>query len=246
MGGAAALLSRRAAAFAALAALLAAYYASAEHLWDADRWWDVAFTAFALIPAVFGLVWAVLSLRRSPGLLPVALAFGGLAFAFDAAGWNTPSDFAKLAGVTAVAFWFLSWFEAVTWVVLVSVIVPWVDAYSVWRGPTRTIATEHEGVLDKLTFAFQQPGEPVSADLGLPDLLFFALYLAAAARFRLRVGWTWLAMSLSFGATFAFAVGFDLDGLPALPLLSAAFLLPNADLLWRAVRRRRRAAPDST
>jgi hypothetical protein len=33
-------------------------------------------------------------------------------------------------------------------------------------------------------------------------------------------------------------VAFDVIGLPALPLLSMAFLLVNADLLWRAVRRR--------
>ena len=44
-------------------------------------------------------------------------------------------------------------------------------------------------------------------------------------------------MTASFGATIAFAVWLDLGGLPALPLLSLAFLLANADLLWREVRR---------
>jgi hypothetical protein len=37
----------------------------------------------------------------------------------------------------------------------------------------------------------------------------------------------------------ALATYFDVGGLPALPLLSLGFLLPNADLLWRAVRRAR-------
>ncbi|MDX6513923.1 MAG: hypothetical protein QOE36_3427, partial [Gaiellaceae bacterium] len=73
--------------------------------------------------------------------------------------------------------------------------------------------------------------------------LFFAVFLAAAARFRLRVGWTWLAMTLSFGATVALAVWRDLNGLPALPLLSVGFLLPNVDLIWRRLRRPR---PDQT
>ena len=50
-------------------------------------------------------------------------------------------------------------------------------------------------------------------------------------------------MTLSFGATMALAVYFDLSGLPALPLLSLGFLLPNADLLWREVARRRRRLP---
>ena len=48
----------------------------------------------------------------------------------------------------------------------------------------------------------------------------------------------------SFGATIALAVSgalervFDLGGLPALPLLSVAFLLVNANLLWRHLRPR--------
>ena len=77
------------------------------------------------------------------------------------------------------------------------------------------------------------PGEHASANLGLPDLLFFAFFLAACVRFRLRTGWTWVAMALSFGATLAIAVWLDLGGLPALPGLSIAFLGVNGDLLWR-------------
>jgi len=46
-------------------------------------------------------------------------------------------------------------------------------------------------------------------------------------------------MTLSFGATMALAVYFDVTGLPALPLLSLGFLLPNADLLWEEFPRRR-------
>jgi hypothetical protein len=45
-------------------------------------------------------------------------------------------------------------------------------------------------------------------------------------------------MALSFGTTLALAVGFNVAGLPALPLLSAAFVLPNADLIWRAYKER--------
>ena len=70
----------------------------------------------------------------------------------------------------------------------------------------------------------------------MPDLLFFALFLGAAARWKLRVRLTWLAMTLSFGATLALTVWFDISGLPALPLLSFGFLAPNADILWRRLR----------
>ena len=95
---------------------------------------------------------------------------------------------------------------------------------------------EHQHQLfTTLSFAFPIPGEHGSANLGLPDLLFFGVFLAATARFGLRRNVTWLCMTLSFGATMALAVGFDLSGLPALPLLSLAFLAPNADLLWRRI-----------
>jgi hypothetical protein len=50
-------------------------------------------------------------------------------------------------------------------------------------------------------------------------------------------------MTLSFGATLAAAVWLDVGGLAALPLLSAAFVIPNADLLWRSFRSRREENP---
>jgi hypothetical protein len=120
--------------------------------------------------------------------------------------------------------------------VIVALIIPWVDAYSVWRGPTNTIVHHHEGVFERLSFAFPVPGENQTANLGIPDLLFFALFLAAAAQFKLRTTLTWLLMTASFGVTIAIAVWLDLGGLPALPLLSLAFLLANGDLLWRRLR----------
>jgi hypothetical protein len=92
-----------------------------------------------------------------------------------------------------------------------------------------------------LSFAFRFPGEHNYATLGIPDLLFFALFLAAAARFRLRVAATWIAMILLLGATIALAVWLDLRGLPALPALSLGFLAPNADLIWRTAERLRLA-----
>jgi len=80
------------------------------------------------------------------------------------------------------------------------------------------------------------PGEDSAANLGLPDLLFFSLFLAAAARFGLRVYLTWILLVASFGATIAIAVAWNKPGLPALPLLSVGFVLANADLLWTRLR----------
>ena len=229
----------RAAALLALGTALGLYYAFHGRLWDASTWWDISFVAVVLIPACFALVWLVLPLRVGRGLFPVAITLGVLAWAFHVAGWSGAENFCKLFGVSALGFWFLAYFEALSWVVLVSLIIPWVDAYSVWRGPTKVIVTQHREVFTNFSFAFPIPGEVNAANLGLPDLLFFALFLAAAARFELRVGWTWLLMTLSFGATLALAVWRDLGGLPALPLLALGFLLANGDLIWARVRSER-------
>ena len=93
-----------------------------------------------------------------------------------------------------------------SWVVLVACIIPWVDAYSVWRGPTKQIVANHAHVFDVLSFAFPVPGEHAAANLGVPDLLFFALFLGAAARFGLRVLSTFVALVAGLGLTIAATV----------------------------------------
>jgi hypothetical protein len=142
------------------------------------------------------------------------------------------ANFVKIAAVVAVAWWFLSFFETLSWVLLIAVLIIPVDIFSVARGPTKEIVENQPQVFNALSIAFPIPGEHNSAQLGLPDVLFFSLFLAAADRFGLRVRLTWLLMALSFGATLALAVGFDISGLPALPLLSVAFVLANADRFW--------------
>jgi Na+/H+-dicarboxylate symporter len=239
VGGAPALLSRRRlAALAALVAALAAYYSSAESWWNASLWWDVAWIAGVEIPAVFALVYLVVPLARTRGLPLIALALVAFAVVTTAAGLGTVANFAKLAAVTAVAFWLLSYLEDLALIVVVAAIIPFVDAWSVWRGPTHEIVTQRRHIFTTLSFAFPVPGEHGSANLGLPDLLFFAIFLGASVRFGLRSRWTWLAMTASFGATLAISVAFEIGGLPALPGLSIGFLLVNGDLLWRKLRRR--------
>jgi hypothetical protein len=231
----------RAAALLGGVAALALYDVFHARLWNASTWWDVAFIAAVLMPLTFALVWLALPLRTARGLLPVGIALAVLTYVLHVAGWRTPENILKVFAVTLIGFWFLGYFETAAWVVLVALIIPWVDAYSVWKGPTKVIVTHHEQVFTTLSYAFPIPGEHTAANLGLPDLLFFSLFLAAAARFALRPAWTWLALTASFGATIAIAVAAKLAGLPALPLLSVGFLLPNADLLWAKVRASRNA-----
>jgi hypothetical protein len=237
VGGAAAVLKRRAAAFTVLAAALAVYYTTSDFWPNLSLWWDVAFLAVLLVPAVFALVYAALPFWRAPlthlGLL--ALAFVAAAVAFQSAGLDSLASFAKLGATAAAAFVFLAVFESATWVALIAALIPWVDVYSVFWGPTSKILKHPKGI-SALSFGFPIPGEEGVASLGLPDLLFFALFLGAAARFRLRVAATFALMALSFGVTTALAAWTD-RALPATPLLSVGFLVANADLLWAAWRR---------
>jgi hypothetical protein len=246
VGRAAAVLDRRrTAAFVALAVVVGVYYDTHESWFRLSLWGSIAWLCFLVIPAVFGFVWLALPAWAAPLrlLLAATFAFSVAAVVLQATGASPVANFAKLGAMTFGAWCFLRFFEELSWVVLVAFIVPFVDSYSVWRGPTNTIVTKHVQVFDALSFTFPVPGVDGGAKLGLPDLLFFALFLGAAARWRLRTGWTWICLVASIGGTISLATLLEVDGLPALPLLSAGFLFPNADLLWHAVRDRNARDP---
>jgi len=236
---AAALLSApRALALAGLTLALAVYTAGADHLWDAGLTADVAFLTAVLFPATLLVPWITLPLARARGLLVVGLALVVFAVLCRLAHLDVLFNLAKLFALVAIGFWFLSYFETVAWAVLIALIIPVVDAISVWRGPTNYVVSEKPGVFEDVSIAFRIPGEDSSANLGPPDILFFALFLAAAERFGLRVGWTWLAMTALLSLTLVLTVTTDVAGLPALPAICIGFLLPNADLIWRELRRK--------
>jgi hypothetical protein len=230
-----------AAAVLAVVAALSVYYAISESLADLPTWGDVAFVAFLLIPAFFVLTLLALPLSRVESRLlgGAVLALVVLTAMLEIADLDVAANFVKFAAVTAAGWWFLSFFEAISWVLLVALLIIPVDIFSVFRGPTKVIVEQQPQVFDLLSIAFPLPGEANSAQLGLPDVLFFALFLGATLVFGLRTVPTWIAMTLSFGLTLTLAVAAEIGGLPALPLLSAAFVLVNADLIWKRRQRHR-------
>ena len=235
----------RAAAVLAVFAALAVYYGVSESLFGLPVWGDVAFVGLVLMPAFFSVTWLALPLWRAapPTVLAATIvALAALAALFSLVGLDIAANFTKFAAVTAAGWWFLAFFEAVSWVLLVALLIVPVDIYSVFRGPTKVIVEQQPQVFDALSIAFPLPGEVNSAQLGLPDVLFFALFLGATVRFALRPGLTWVLMTLSFGATLALAVELSIGGLPALPFLSAAFVLANGDRIWGRLRGVRVAA----
>ena len=181
----------RAAALLGVLTLLAVYYGVSESLPDLGLWGDVAFVGLVLIPAFFSLTWLALPLWRAAPTVALGgavVALVVLALLFSLAGLDVAANFVKFAAVTAAGWWFLAFFESVTWVLLVAVLIVPVDTYSVFQGPTKVIVEEQPQIFDALSIAFPLPGEHNSAQLGLPDVLFFALFLGAAVRFALRPG----------------------------------------------------------
>ena len=182
----------------------------------------------------------------TPGRCRLALLVGGLAALLDLAGFEGLFNVAKILAFTLAGFAFVQMLDALAWVVLVAAAIPWVDIASVYRGPTKAVVEEQPGLFERISVAFAVPGEDDAARLGPPDVIFFALFLAAAARFGLRVRATWVGMTAALSATLVATYVFDLRGLPALPALSLGFLVPNADLVWRTSRgggRGQRRAP---
>jgi hypothetical protein len=239
VGGAASVLSlRRWAALACLLAALALYDAFAGRLPELSERWDVALVSLVVLPAAFATAWLLLPLRRERWVLPAALLLAALAVLLYLVGLGALFNATKLVALVLFGFWFLELFERLSFIVLVAAIIPVVDSVSVWRGPTEYVVEEQPGLFDRVSVGFRVPGEDGTANLGPPDVIFFALFLAATVRFGLRTGWTWLAMTGLLALTLIGTVVFDVRGLPALPAVCIGFLLPNADLLWRDLRRR--------
>ena len=195
-------------------------------------------SAIALgLMAVF--VWGMLPLqvlgRRLPLLTVAALP---LAVLLVWLGWVPLANVVKIVATAALGMWIAAELEKLSWIVIVAAVSAVVDIASVAAGPTKAIIGQGPVVVGYFTVAITGFGytyaEPLMG-LGVSDVIFFALYLGAARRFRLRVGWSAVAMVGSFLATIAAAMFWT--ALPALPLLSVAFLAVNVDRLLVQLRR---------
>jgi hypothetical protein len=246
VGGAASVLSaRRAIALAALLAALVVYCATAERLPTLPDGLDVAFMAMVVLPAFAAAIWLALPLARARelillGLAAVSAVAAVVLTAIDAV---SGANVSKLATYGLLGFAFVSLFEELWWITLVAVIVPWVDVWSVAAGPTQYVIDQQPGFFEQISVALPSLGQAPVLNVGPPDILFFALFLAAADRFGLRPARTWAGMTALLAATLVLVwVWEDVSGLPALPAICLGFLLPNADLLLRDVRRERARA----
>jgi hypothetical protein len=200
---------------------------------------DIMLSSLVVLSAVGALVWGMLPLASLGRRLPlVALAALPCAALFVWLGWVPVANVAKVVFAASLGLWIAGELERVSWIVIVAAVSAAVDIFSVAMGPTRAILDKGPVVVGWFTLAVTWMGYSYAeafTGLGVSDVLFYALYLGSASRFRLRVVWSAVAMIGSFLATIAVAMWWQ--ALPALPLLSVAFIAVNADLLVKAVRR---------
>jgi hypothetical protein len=225
----------RVTAFVALAVLVCAWFLTAPHLGRIGLWPAIILVSVLILPGTLALVLIALPLWDRRWLFVAVVVLALVALVCTIADLGLAANFAKLWAAVFAGWAFLRLFERLSWIVLVAFIIPLVDIISVWKGPTHTITQHHFEVYTAVAIAFLVPGGG-AAYLGPPDVLFYALFLAAAARWHLRVNWTWAATTFMYGLTIIIATAADVGGLPALPFLSFGFLVANGDLLWRAIR----------
>ncbi len=200
---------------------------------------DIMLSSALVLALVAVLVWGLLPLHTLGRRLPLVTAAAlPLAILFVWLGWVPLANVAKVVAAAALGIWIAEELEKLSWIVIVAVISAAVDIVSVAAGPTKAILDQGPVVVGYFTIVVTWAGYTYSeafTGLGISDVIFLALYLGAARRFGLRVGWSAVAMVVSFLATIAAAMWWT--ALPALPLLSVAFLAVNGDLLWRKLRR---------
>jgi hypothetical protein len=230
------MIPRAAAGLAALGAVNLA----APHLPEPGQGVQIAAVAVVSFPLATLVVAALAPAPvPAPRLIAAAVAAAALTAALIAAGLDgTPATLAKLVASACLGIALAGLLQTPAEIVAIAVLIAAVDAYSVAAGPTHAIVLHHQEVLGAFTLAFHPPGTYAVAQIGVSDFVFFALFAAASARMGLRVGATWVATTASLGVTMALSYAFD-TALPALPLLSLAFLGANADLLLERTRGRR-------
>jgi len=198
---------------------------------------DIVVSMALALPLLAVLLCGLAPLRTlGHRLLLIALVALAAALLLTYVGWLPGANVAKAVFAASVGLWLAAQIDSLAIFVVVAVLAALVDTFSVLTaaGPTNTLLNKAPQVVGYFTVAMTWFGysyRDAYSAIGTSDLLFFSLYLGAALQFRLRVRLTVVAMTASFLLTVVLALWSR--ALPALPLLSAAFLLANADLLWR-------------
>ncbi len=115
-------------------------------------------------------------------------------------------------------------------VIAVPLFVAGIDIASVAGGPSELLARDSSRAGEFLSVYLPAWGGGRAGVLGLADLIFLAFFASSAWRFGFRRRTTAIALTAALPATVVIQLALD-TAVPALPMLAAALLLPNLDLL---------------
>jgi hypothetical protein len=219
---------RRAAAVLILAGAWCAWTVLAPRLDRPSTNVMLAAVALIALPLATGIV-AALAVgwyadRRA--LVVVAVVGWALALAGTLTHYQTVAGLGKILGAGAVGLLFVGLLEKAWHVAVVALLVIGVDTYSVYAGPTKRLLESGGATVSKFTVPISGPGLYAAAGIGIVDFLFLGLFCGAALNWRLHPRLTIPLCMLSFSLSIAVAVH-EHRSVPALPLLSLAFILPN-------------------
>lgn len=219
--------------------------------------YETQIVAFALALAPVGIVLHGLLIAASGpstrrilvfGAGAAVVGFGISLLVRDPAGWPALllaaalffANVLRLVAAVAVGLALARNVHSAAAALLIALVATGADLFSVFAGPTRALLQGDSPALDLLLLVFPVFGEPFGFALGLSDFIFLALF-AAMSRF-LGLRYALSLVGVCAGAFLAVTVGLLLDRpLPALPFISVAFLLFNADRIFASVRASARA-----
>jgi hypothetical protein len=236
---------RRAAAVLILAAAWCAWTILAPHAARPSEWIVVIGAACVAMPLAGALSATVVAAFEHDREILVLLAVicGGFTVAATQADAPTVAGLLKVLAASALGALLAPLLERPWQAALIAILVIGVDTYSVFRGPTKQILAQGDEVVSWFTVPLSSLGAYGAFGLGITDFMFLALFVASARRFTLRPTVTVPLLVASFSASLLLAKYFD-HAVPALPLLSLAFLVPNIDRLRPSSEPRRRGAGD--
>lgn len=183
---------------------------------------------------VFAFVLAVS--RVGDEVFPAVLLLLGsilVAVVFDAAHEDLGATLPEAIACACAGALFARGMEAPALVVALPLVVAIIDGWSVASGGAPL--TSGVGSSDALSLNVPAWGGGTALQIGIADPIFAVVFFWWAHRFGLRLRATAVALLVAAGLGVALVVAAEVT-IPLLPLLAAAFYLPNLDRLARLAR----------
>ena len=186
-----------------------------------------------------GCVLALLAAREEVLVLTLlALGAGLLGAAFTEAGSIPAAVTTKVLFGAALGMLLARLLAEPAVVVGIPLFVAGIDVASVAGGPSALLARDSSDAGEFLSLHLPAWGGGRAGVLGVADVIFLAFFASSAWRFGLRRRATAVALVAALPAAVAAQLALDTT-IPALPVLAAALLLPNLDLLPGLLARQR-------